>query len=253
MPPVTDSLTFADIWARLDGVEGWLSKGQARMLHDAARSISPPGLIVEIGSFRGRSAIVLGSSAVDGVRVVAIDPHAGTDRGPREMTTSVETGESDHDAFLRNLTDAGVLHKVDHVRSFSDRAHGEVEGEIDVLFIDGAHRYAPARSDIVEWGGRVRAGGLMLIHDSFNSVGVTLAQLRELVFAGDWVFEGRSRSLSRYRRVELERREQVRDAGRQLAQLGYFARSVAIKSALAADRDDLARRLGHTGDAPWPY
>ena len=41
--------------------------------------------IVEIGSFRGRSTIVLASGAPDGVAVVAIDPHAGNDRGPQEI------------------------------------------------------------------------------------------------------------------------------------------------------------------------
>jgi len=223
------------------------------MLHEAAKDVSPPGSVVEIGSFRGRSAIVLGSSAAEGVQVVAIDPHAGTDRGPREMTTSAETGETDHEAFVRNLTEAGVVERIDHIRAFSDRAHDEVDGDIDVLFIDGAHRYAPARADIVEWGGRVKPGGLMLIHDSFNSVGVTLAQLRELLLAAGWVFEGRSRSLSQYRKVDLQLTARARNAGRQLGQLGYFVRSVAIKAALSAGRDGLARRLGHTGDAPWPY
>ncbi|HUW03825.1 MAG TPA: class I SAM-dependent methyltransferase [Acidimicrobiales bacterium] len=250
---MADRLTFEDIWRRLDGVEGWLSEGQARMLHEAAKDVSPPGSVVEIGSFRGRSAIVLGSSAAEGVQVVAIDPHAGTDRGPREMTTSAETGETDHEAFVRNLTEAGVVERIDHIRAFSDRAHDEVDGDIDVLFIDGAHRYAPARADIVEWGGRVKPGGLMLIHDSFNSVGVTLAQLRELLLAAGWVFEGRSRSLSQYRKVDLQLTARARNAGRQLGQLGYFVRSVAIKAALSAGRDGLARRLGHTGDAPWPY
>ena len=53
---------------------------------------------------------------------------------------------------------------------------------IDLLYVDGAHRYAPARDDIARWGARVRPGGLLLIHDSFSSVGVTLAQARLLFF-----------------------------------------------------------------------
>lgn len=250
---MSDRRTFAEIWALLDGVEGWLSEGQARMLHEAAFEVEPPGLIVEIGSFRGRSAIVLGASVTDGVRVVAIDPHAGTDRGPREIVTTAAHGDDDHSVFNRNLQQAGVADRVEHVRAFSDRAHGEVDGEIDVLFIDGAHRYAPARTDIAEWGARVRPGGVMLIHDSFNSVGVTLAQFRELVPSDEWRYDGRSRSLARYRKVPLGGTDRVRNAGRQLAELGYFARSVAIKTALAADQPGLARRLGHEGDAPWPY
>ncbi len=246
VPPVADRLTFEDIWRRLDGVEGWLSEGQARMLHEAAKDVSPPGSVVEIGSFRGRSAIVLGSSAAEGVQVVAIDPHAGTDRGPREMTTSAETGETDHEAFVRNLTEAGVVERIDHVRAFSDRAHDEVDGDIDVLFIDGAHRYAPARSDIVEWGGRVKPGGLMLIHDSFNSVGVTLAQLRELLLAAGWVFEGRSRSLSQYRKVDLQLTARARNAGRQLA-------SARLLRPFGRDQGGLERRKRRPCATPRPH
>jgi len=44
-----------------------------------------------------------------------------------------------------------------------------VEGPIDLLYIDGAHRYGPAKLDID--AGRARgAGGTLLIHDSFSSI-----------------------------------------------------------------------------------
>jgi hypothetical protein len=40
----------------------------------------------------------------------------------------------------------------------------------------------------------------MLIHDSFSSVGVTLAILRELVWSDQWRYVGRARSITEYRR-----------------------------------------------------
>ena len=106
--------------------------------------------------------------------MVAIDPHAGTDRGPQEIETSAVTGESDHERFLANLERAGVRERVRHVRCLlAGRAATTVDGEVDLLYVDGAHRYGPARDDIVRWGARVRPGGTMLIHDSFSSIGVT--------------------------------------------------------------------------------
>ena len=77
--------------------------------------------------------------------------------------------------------------------------HDESPATIAVLFIDGAHRYAPARSDIRTWGARVSSGGTMLIHDSFSSVGVTLAIARELLLRSRFRYVGRSRSLAEYR------------------------------------------------------
>ena len=66
-------------------VDGWMTPGQAATLFDAARRCPPTGSIVEIGSFRGRSTIVLASAAPPDARIVAIDPHAGNDRGPQEI------------------------------------------------------------------------------------------------------------------------------------------------------------------------
>ena len=155
--------------------------------------------IVEIGSFRGRSTIVLAGAAPDGVAIVAIDPHAGNDRGPQEISGFEVEAASDHEVFTANLAAAGLADRVHHVREFSDRAHADVSGPIAVLYIDGAHRYAPALSDIRSWGARVEPGGTMLIHDSFSSVGVTLAIVRELMCGRRFRYVGRSCSLSEYR------------------------------------------------------
>ena len=77
---------FAPVLAAVAGVEGWMTDAQARRLWDGARRVAPGGRIVEIGSFRGRSTIVLASAAGRDVAVVAIDPHGGGDRGPNEIT-----------------------------------------------------------------------------------------------------------------------------------------------------------------------
>ncbi|MEJ7584538.1 MAG: class I SAM-dependent methyltransferase, partial [Acidimicrobiales bacterium] len=83
----------------MDGVEGWMTEGQARRLWDRAQLVPGTGRIVEIGSFRGRSTIVLARSARPGVEVVAIDPHAGNDRGPQEIDGYVDEATQDHAAF----------------------------------------------------------------------------------------------------------------------------------------------------------
>ena len=141
--------------------------------------------IVEIGSFRGRSTIVLASAAPDDVEVVAIDPHAGNDRGPQEITGyAAEAADRSRRVRGQPAPAPASADRVRHVAAFSDAAHGAVEGPIDVLYIDGAHRFAPARADIRDWGRRVADGGTLLIHDSFSSIGVTLAILRELVPGG---------------------------------------------------------------------
>ena len=184
---------------------------------------------------------------------MAIDPHAGNDRGPQEIGGFQAAAATDHDVFNANVAAAGVADRIRHVRQFSDEAHGDVLGELAVLYIDGAHRYAPARSDIHDWGRRVSPGGTLLIHDSFSSVGVTLAIARELIFGGRWRYIGRSRSLTEYR-ADLDGTwaSRLGNAGRQLLQLPWFAKNLLIKVLLRLQLGGVLKKI--TGrDPEWPY
>jgi predicted O-methyltransferase YrrM len=246
-------VTYDDIAESVAKVDGWMTPDQGRRLFAAAARCRPGGRIVEIGSFRGKSTIVLATAALDGVEVVAIDPHAGNDRGPQEFVGFEAEAADDHDVFNANLRAAGVAGRVLHVRSFSDAAHADVGDPIDVLYIDGAHRYAPARRDIADWGRRVADGGTMLIHDSFSSIGVTLAILRELGVGGRFRYVGRSRTLAEYR-ADLSGGVGARGANllRLLAQLPWFAKNVALKVALSLGLGKMVRRLGRE-PPEWPY
>jgi len=248
------SASFEEALDATRGVEGWLWDDQARVLWERARAVPAGGRIVEIGSYRGRSAIVLAYGAAGAGAVVAIDPHAGNDRGPRQIRGTSEEGAADNAAFRANLERAGVADAVRHLRRASREALDDVPGQVDLLYVDGAHRFGPARDDIVRWGRRVRPGGTLLVHDAFSSIGVTAALLSALVLGREFAYAGRSRSLAEYRRAEapLTARERARNAARQLAQLPWFARNVLVKLALVLRARPLARLLGHCSDE-WPY
>ena len=242
---------FEAAWERAADVEGWLTPEQGRRLFDAARGLGPGATVVEIGSFRGRSMIVLAQAAPNDAEVVAIDPHGGGDRGPGEIAPDAVRGDADHAAFTANLAAAGVADRVRHVRKLSADAMGDVDGEVDLLFVDGAHRLAPARSDVVQWGDRVGDGGTMLVHDAFSSVGVTLALLSTTAVSSRWRYVGRVGSLAEYRRTDLSPRDRLADALRQAAQLPWFVRNLSIKVLITVRLGRLTRLLGHKGG--WPF
>lgn len=249
----TDPLLPTDLAAVLDGVEGWFSPDQLVRVAARAAAVPAGGRIVEIGSFRGRSTIAIARAAPAGTEILAIDPHAGNDRGPQEIQGFAEAAAEDSEVFLANLDRAGVRDRVSYIRRFSHEALGDVSGPVDLLHIDGAHRFGPARDDIRRWGARVVPGGSMLIHDAFSSVGVTAAIAAELLFTGRWRYAGRSRSLAEYRREPLTGvRAHLANVGRQLAQVPWFARNLAIKALVVARLGKVARLLGHDGET-WPY
>ena len=131
----------------LTGVEGWLYIEEAVELYETVRShpAADPVLVVEIGSWKGRSTIALAQAVRDRGhplgRVVAIDPHTGS-REHHERFGAVDT----FDEFLRNIDRAGLTDLVEPMRTTSLDASGQLVGSsVDVLFIDGSHEYEDVR------------------------------------------------------------------------------------------------------------
>ena len=77
----------------------------------------------------------------------------------------------------------------------------------------------------------------MLVHDAFSSVGVTLALLSSVVPSRSWRYVGRDGSLAAYVR------ERPDGFGRELGELGFFARNLVRKGLIAAG----------LRDGPWPH
>ena len=243
-------MSFADALELTEGVEGWLTDAQARTLWDAARA-GPPA---ERSSRSGRSAGARRScsrwrsaSAAGWWRSI---PTAAATGGHRRSRPTRCGGIADHASFHANLERAGVAARVTLVRRAIGRGAGAVHGAVDLLYVDGAHRYGPALADIEQWGARVRPGGSMLIHDSFSAIGVTRAQARSLFYCRRLALPGPG-GLARPLHTRAARARPVAwpNAARQAVGLGYFARNLAVKLLITLR---LARLLGRRS-ANWPY
>src|SRR6185312_12113676 len=59
-------------------IPGWLTDEEGEALYELARGCSGSGVIVEIGSWKGKSTVCLGlgSQAGKSVPIYAVDPHA---------------------------------------------------------------------------------------------------------------------------------------------------------------------------------
>ena len=144
--------------AAVDQVEGWLSEREAAFLYDAARRAAwRGGLVVEIGSFCGKSTVCMGLAVKDlAGRVVAIDPH----------TSDLEhQGRgSSFPVFERNIAQAGLADVVTPIVARSQDVTWQKP--IGFLWIDGDHSYAGAMSDFERYAPHLIEGGIIGFHDA---------------------------------------------------------------------------------------
>jgi MMP 1-O-methyltransferase len=133
-------------------IPGWLTDEEGEALYELARSCSGEGVIVEIGSWKGKSTVCLGlgSKAGRSVPVYAIDPHADYRFGD----------------FKTNVERAGIEDLVRPIASLSQAAADGFDEPIELLFVDGSHEYDLVLEDFEQWVPKVVDGGWIAFHDT---------------------------------------------------------------------------------------
>jgi predicted O-methyltransferase YrrM len=138
-------------------VPGWLTDEEGEALYELAKRCTGRGVILEIGSWKGKSTICLGlgSRAGSGVRIVAVDPHADYRFGD----------------FKANVERAGIADLVTPVPSLSQDAANDFHEPIELLFVDGSHEEADVRADFDQWVPKVVESGWVAFHDTTWTAG----------------------------------------------------------------------------------
>lgn len=141
-------------------IEGWTTLFELEWLINQAEKMNS---IVEIGCWKGRSAKSL-LEACSGT-VYCIDHFNGS---PHTQYSTPERAEKEkiYEAFLKNV---GHYPNLKIIKQSSEEAAGNLEGKIDMVFIDGDHRYDAVKKDIELWLPKCRK--LICGHD-YNESGV---------------------------------------------------------------------------------
>jgi predicted O-methyltransferase YrrM len=164
-PPL---LLTVPILARMRTIEGWLSDEEADLLIGTlSRAVSPledASAVVEVGSYCGRSTVVLASvlQALQAkkTKVYAIDPHDGKvgalDQGIKQLAPTLAK-------FQRNIAAAGLTMVVEGIQSNSFDV--QWDKPISFLFIDGLHDYLNVSRDFYHFEPWLVPGGYVAFHD----------------------------------------------------------------------------------------
>ena len=168
-------------------IEGWLSDSEAVALYRAVGTCNPPIVAVEIGSWYGKSSVMIAGGIRDGGGGIlyAIDPFEGLD-GYSVRRTGQRRATDFLDPFLQNINHAGLAEFVRPIRGYSYDVAENWSTPIDLLFIDGDHEYEAVKRDFEDWSPHLREGGIIIFHDTNGSWPGPTQLAREELHSPSW-------------------------------------------------------------------
>lgn len=159
-------------WVDYRKVPGWFSDVEASFMRKQVIGVKDlSGVIVEIGSYLGRSSIVIAQVAKenhDKVYCIDIWDSSIYDSLPEQQGRVYKPYPIPEDAFeqfIDNIRAAGVF---DTIIPMEGKSADFVRGwnnPIKLLFIDACHEYSYVAEDCLLWKKHVMEGGVVLFHD----------------------------------------------------------------------------------------
>jgi predicted O-methyltransferase YrrM len=244
-PPADLAAAIDEAWARVRAAPGFLTEREARFLALMAACSPARGVILEIGSFKGKSTVGLASIAVryGSGPVVTVDPHTA----PSVTDPHPGAAGSSWDDFQASLRNARVASGVEAHRAFSrDLARGW-NRPIRCLWVDGDHTYAGAKEDIDLFRRHLAPGAIVAMHDVLHTFeGPVRVFAEELLASDDFGPAGLCGSIgwAQYRPADGSRWSSARRAlARKIRRLIGFVRGGREPRGMAKLRYKLWRSL----------
>ncbi len=147
-------------YQKLDRLDGWLTPLEGRVLAVLAENVEYNSVIVEIGSWKGKSSCFLGTGSSIGKKplVFCIDPHNWTDNVEVANTFSSWTSTIEY-LSLENL--------VINIRKESEHVARDFSENVGLLFVDGDHSRESLIIDIENWLPKLEKGAYIAFHDAY--------------------------------------------------------------------------------------
>jgi len=157
---------------------GMLTQAEIDCLFQLGQFNQHNGVIVEIGSWKGKSTVALarGASKVHKEKIYAIDPHKILFEEGYHEDTEAE--------FRATINQCGVNDRVVPLITTSEEAARGWDKPIRLLWIDGDHRYQAAKLDFTLWEPHLVEGGILAMHDTIRKKGPKRVLWEEVIRSG---------------------------------------------------------------------
>lgn len=192
------------------------------------------GVIVEIGSWKGKSTVALarGARKVNGAKIYAIDPHKILPEEGYYEDTEAE--------FRATLLQAGVDDCVVPMIMTSEEAARGWNQSVRLLWIDGDHRYQAAKLDFALWEPHLVEGGILAMHDTIRKRGPKRVLWEEVFRSGRFQEIAIVDNITAIRKV---RRASFSARLRNYSTLALRALYIAARKGRIANSKSVGRRL----------
>jgi hypothetical protein len=161
-PPEGFDQLLPELLAIGETVDGYLSRRDIKLLALLAACPTAQGEILEIGTFQGKSTIVLSKAAAlaGGGTVVAVDPL---------IDSALPGADAARHRLQANLERHGVAEGVEFHQAYSADIRRTWQRPIRLLWIDGDHSYAGAKSDFDLFAPCLADGAIVAMHDVLHA------------------------------------------------------------------------------------
>ncbi len=159
----------------LNTVKGFLDNIEGEELVKIVKKCSNLGPCLEIGTYCGKSALLLGSACKDTNNLVfTIDHHTGSEEHQigeeyhdRELYDKNISSFNTLPEFINNLRSSNLQNYILPIVGNSREISKRWEFPLGMVFIDGGHSRKAAFDDYESWHPHILMGGYLLIHDVF--------------------------------------------------------------------------------------
>lgn len=152
-------------------IPGWLSAEEAETLDHFSR-LAEPGHFLEIGSFCGRSSVILGGVIAQrnnpAHKLFCCDPFGNVGKAEETSSTKrwAQRKRSSFETFRRNILNQNLEQWVVTLAGKSDDILPIMNHQYTFIFVDGAHDYDSVTRDIALVTPKLLPGGYILFHDA---------------------------------------------------------------------------------------
>jgi len=180
---IYDAANSSD-WHKINQITGWFSQDEAIAMQSLVKGLPPGARVAELGSFQGRSSVVIASVLPPDGILYCVDHFEGSPEHKGGDFKLEYLGVN----FINNIKKFQVDDQIRVLIMDTLEASERFVGEFfHLVFIDAAHDYEGVKADILQWYPKIKMKGFLICHDYCTGWQGVIDAISELQLEGNLI------------------------------------------------------------------